>query len=319
MPSWFGEVDTTIRVGALITLTMASVQEMLKQQRYSCAEFGSETLLVLPDGRTVDLATGYIPLLSTFTTEDRAAKGLRKGGETHSKPVYFSLLELLRDNRSLLISGPTGNGKSTFAKHLCYTLAIWDQTAYQHLSSEETKPEERQGNLYGMHPCYFAVRNAQDLAILACKTIPTLLASLLGSADNGLVVVIDIAESADEGINEHIESINSQLQVCTNKAHRLLLLANPGVSSSLTIPSSIAKHTIKSLTSFQRRKRISQLTRADQNTIDFALGDAASNPALFALALRSRHQGDEEEALLDSWLATVAGTGVPGSYTTVVQ
>lgn len=78
---------------------MASATEILDRQQALSANFGSEPLLVLPDGRTLDLATGYIPLLSSFTTEDKAAKGLRKGKETSSEPVYFSLLDLARDNQ----------------------------------------------------------------------------------------------------------------------------------------------------------------------------------------------------------------------------
>jgi iron(II)-dependent oxidoreductase len=75
---------------------MDSASKILERHRLLSASFGSEPLLVHPDGRVIDLATGYIPLLSTFTTEDKAAKGLRKGKETFTPPVYFSLLELLR-------------------------------------------------------------------------------------------------------------------------------------------------------------------------------------------------------------------------------
>ncbi|RYZ81263.1 MAG: hypothetical protein EOP04_24315 [Proteobacteria bacterium] len=82
---------------------MASAAEILEQRQGLSVSFGSEPLLVHPDGRVLDLATGYIPLLSTFTTEDKAAKGLRKGKETSSEPVYFSLLDIVRDNQVLLL------------------------------------------------------------------------------------------------------------------------------------------------------------------------------------------------------------------------
>jgi iron(II)-dependent oxidoreductase len=112
------------------TVTMESATEILERHRALSTSFGSEPLLVLPDGRVLDLATGYIPLLSTFTTEDKAAKGLRKGKESSAPPVYFSLNDLLRDNQALLLSGPSGSGKTTFAKHLCYSIAEQIRAAY---------------------------------------------------------------------------------------------------------------------------------------------------------------------------------------------
>ncbi|GKT40236.1 uncharacterized protein ColSpa_00417 [Colletotrichum spaethianum] len=65
-------------------------------QQAAGERFGSEVLLTLPNGTTIDLATGYIPLLARFTFEDKAAKGLRKrkAGEKPEPPIYYSALEL---------------------------------------------------------------------------------------------------------------------------------------------------------------------------------------------------------------------------------
>ncbi|KAJ0381905.1 hypothetical protein COL922a_013622 [Colletotrichum nupharicola] len=70
--------------------------DTLKRLRSEAAAFGSEPLLTRPDGTVVNLANGYVPLLSNFTFEDKAAKGLRKrkAGDEREVPVYFSAVEL---------------------------------------------------------------------------------------------------------------------------------------------------------------------------------------------------------------------------------
>lgn len=131
---------------------MASAAEILEHQQALAASFGSEPLLVHPEGVILDLATGYIPLLSSLTTEDKAAKGLRNGKETSSEPVYFSLLDLVRDNQVSLLSGPAGSGKTTFAKHLCFSLSGQDHIEQNSGASSATSGE---WNLSGLRPSYF--------------------------------------------------------------------------------------------------------------------------------------------------------------------
>ncbi|KAK6076199.1 Serine/threonine-protein kinase pkn1 [Seiridium cupressi] len=76
--------------------------------RSSSANFGSEPLLALPGGRIFDLAHGYVLLLVDFAQQDKAAKGLWKyrPNERPKRPVHFSALRLMRDERVLLVSGP---------------------------------------------------------------------------------------------------------------------------------------------------------------------------------------------------------------------
>ncbi|GAB7334902.1 hypothetical protein MBLNU13_g06791t2 [Cladosporium sp. NU13] len=277
---------------------MASATEILEQQQALSANFGSEPLLVLPDGRTFDLAAGYIPLLSTFTTEDKAAKGLRKGKEKSSEPVYFSLLDLVRDNQVLLLSGPAGSGKTTFAKHLCFRLSgqnhVGRDTAVD-VASELL-------GLLDSRPCYFAISGPEDLEALAFKTIPTLLAGPSASDSTGLVIVIDAIEHAGQGFADHIESIAAQISSSSNKRHKLLLLGDGSAFGSKVVPLSVTRYNIGPLSSAARRDAISRLMHVEPDTIDYALGDTASNPALFALALQAKHQGDQAEALVDAWL-----------------
>lgn len=284
---------------------MESATEILERQRCLSASFGSEPLLVLPDGQISDLATGYIPLLSTFTTEDKAAKGLRKGKETTEEPVYFSLLELLRDNQILLLTGPTGSGKSTFAKHLSYSLACPDKIAQNATANSETGVGREQWDSSRLQPCYFAINTGRDLEALAHATIPTVLDNMSDTDHTGLVIVVDTFRIADVGFGEHIKSIATQLLAFSHRRHRLLLLMDAGAASNVSVPLVFARYNIKPLTSTQRLQKISQLTDRKEERMNCALGHAASNPALFALAVQAQHPGDQPEALLDAWLSIV--------------
>lgn len=289
---------------------MASLGEILKHQQALAASFGSEPLLVNPDGRILDLATGYIPLLSTFTTEDKAAKGLRKGKETSSEPVYFSLLDLVRDNRVLLLTGLAGSGKSTFGKHLCFSLAGRNGTEQDAAFTGRSLAGRDQWNCTGLQPCYFTINGPGDLEVLACQTIPTLLAGLPASDSPGLIIVIDAVENAGCTSAEHIGSIATQISESSNKRHKLVLLGDASAFGNLVVPFMVTKYNIRPLSAAQRRRKISELIHSQPETIDYALGDAASNPALFALALQVKDQGDQPEALLDAWLGALSATDI---------
>jgi iron(II)-dependent oxidoreductase len=287
---------------------MASATEILEKQQALSASFGSEPLLVHPGGRILDLATGYIPLFSTFTTEDKAAKGLRKGKETSTEPVYFSLLELVRDNQILLLSGPAGSGKSTFAKHLCFSLAGHNHAAR---SSVVSIAAIESWDHTGLQPCYFAITGPEDLEAPARHTIPTLLAaSPTSNSSAGSVIVIDAIQNAGPDSADHIDSIAAQFLASSNKRHRLLFLGDTSAFGDLTIPLTIARYNIRPLSLVQRQYAISKATQVNPKLVEHALGGAASNPALFALALQAEHQGDQAEGLLDAWLETLAGTDI---------
>lgn len=212
---------------------MSSAERILEEQKCFSASFGGEPLLVRPDGHVLDLATGYIPLLSTFTTEDKAAKGLRKGKEAVSEPEHFSLLERVRDNKILLLSGPTGSSKSTFAKHLCYSLATRDQTRKDATVGNVTSAESQPWDADDLQPCYFVIEDAQDLRVLARETVPTLLDTPPTSTLTGSLIVIDVTVDADKCAAEHIDNITMQILASGTHRHRILLLSNSKASNDL--------------------------------------------------------------------------------------
>lgn len=286
---------------------MESTTEILERHRLRSASFGSEPLLVHPDGRVLDLATGYIPLLSTFTTEDKAAKGLRKGKETSTEPIYFSLLDLLRDNQVLLLSGPSSSGKTTFAKHLCFSIAEQNNVAHEAVVDKPMDSGIAEWDLRGLRSCYVALNSDHTLEGLAYDTLPTLFANPSTSDKDGVVVVIDAVENVDQKFAEQIEDIVTQLLSSSNKRHRLLLLSDATAPNELVLPLTAARHNIKPLSLAQRREKVTQWAPAEE-LVGIASGESASNPALFALALEVSHPSDQPEALLDAWIVAINDT-----------
>jgi iron(II)-dependent oxidoreductase len=122
--------------------------------------------------------------------------------------------------------------------------------------------------------------------------------------------VVDAIENAGPNSADHIQNIAAQFSASSDKRHRLLLLGDTSAFGDLTVPLTITRYNIRPLSLVQRRYGVSKATRVNPKLIEHALGDAASNPALLALALQAEHHGDKAEALLDAWLEAVASTGI---------
>ena len=59
-----------------------------------------------------------IPLLTYWTEEDRAAKGLRRGPASLTAPVQRTALELAAEAPKLLLLAPPGAGRTTMLRHV---------------------------------------------------------------------------------------------------------------------------------------------------------------------------------------------------------
>ncbi len=73
-----------------------------------------------------DTASGYIPLLVTYTREDAEINGLRKAKKTDTvdrEAEYFSAVEALGRSKRAMFLGEKGMGKSTFLKMLALCMA----------------------------------------------------------------------------------------------------------------------------------------------------------------------------------------------------
>ncbi|KAL2828499.1 hypothetical protein BDW59DRAFT_159703 [Aspergillus cavernicola] len=208
---------------------------------------------------TIDLQHGYILLLIVFTLEDKAAKGLRKRTAL-DKPepaVYFSALEVVRDNRVLLLTGPSGSGKTNFAKYLYWGLTLFPGRGRDVIRNELGFIYEERWDGANVLPCYFAVEGTGALRALVEDTIPSLL-EYSTSQDieerQELLIVLDEREKARDDSPALLEKLISLIEGLANI--RLLVLSD--VSSG---------------------------------SLDIAAGAAAANPAILALALQARHSG----------------------------
>ncbi|KAF6817440.1 Serine/threonine-protein kinase pkn1 [Colletotrichum sojae] len=280
---------------------MASPTETIQQLSANAKAFGSEPLLALPDGTILDISHGYSPLLARFTLEDKAAKGLRKrkAGEKPETPIYFTALELVRDNKVLVL---TGGGKTTFAKHLSYRLATSGfRDGEVVIRNELGDAREERWEAAGVRPCYFPVDGAENLRSVVRDVVPGLLKA--EDAEGVLVILDGIEKAGDDGASlllDTIELVGDQEDV------RLLLLGESSYCERLLLPSGVARHSLLPLLQAQRRATVSKHLGMNPSVADVGTGAAAANPSLFAVALQVKHPGHQEEDLIDAWLSSVA-------------
>ena len=281
--------------------------DLLSLERHDVASFGSEPLLTLPDGRSIDLASGYIPLLTQFTYEDKAAKGLRKrkAGQKPEPPIHFSALELVRDNQILLVTGPSGSGKTSFAKHLCFQLTAGGSDEGRPLIRNElgdVREERWSAGCTVAH--YYVVHNTESLKTLVETTLPSLLESVASSGQDGTLIVLDRVEKAGHAAPSLLAALISHFKRADNT--RLLILGETSTCKHWILPSDVARHELLPLLVAQRRLAVSEFLGAEQDLVRVASGAAAGSPAFFALALQAQHSGDQAEDLLDAWLFVAA-------------
>lgn len=230
-----------------IHLIMGS-PDLLRVERHDVATFGNEPLLMLPNGRSVDLTSGYIPLLTRFTFEDKAAKGLRKrrAGQKPEPPIHFSALELVRDNQILLLTGPSGSGKTSFAKHLCFQLTNEGFKTGRPLVRNELGDVHQESWDGGkILPYYHAVSSAESLESL----VETTLASALGAVTTkessekyGTLIVLDGVEKAGYKAPGLLATFAAQVQ--RSKNTRLLILGEASICRHWVLPPDISRHEL---------------------------------------------------------------------------
>ncbi|KAH8198394.1 hypothetical protein TruAng_007429 [Truncatella angustata] len=302
---------------------------LIKRLQTEATSFGFEPLLILPSGRSIQLAYGYIPLLVSFTHEDKAAKGLRKRkpDEKPKPPVYFSALELVRDERILLLTGAAGSGKTSFAKHLSYCLANGSLEAQPLVRNELGMVYDESWEAAGrVLSSYFTVDNLETLRGLRETTLPELVESWSEGVRQGaragtsLLIILDTVEKAEsrEG-RELLASIVAFVE--KSGSARLLVLGETEALKNWVLPPAIARHELLPLLVIQRQHALDSIanwtepaTTTEKGYIKketcvipqgTGAGAAAALPAIFALALHASHSGSKAEDTLDAWLAVV--------------
>ncbi|KAJ5901478.1 C-type lectin protein [Penicillium taxi] len=300
---------------------------LTERLRSASIGFGIEPLLLLPGDHFIDLVHGYIPLLVGFTHEDKEAKGLRKRkpGEKPKPPVYFSAMEVVRDERILLLSGAAGSGKTSFAKHLSYCLARGGFKSRPLIRNElgEVHEESWVANIL---PSFFTIDDLATCRTLSQTTLPTLVETWLQSSSQGssegLLIILDGVENAQchEG---HELLVNIVTLVGQSDSIRLLLLGQTEALENWILPPGVVRHELLPLLVSQRQYAIETLSlleaakATDPRRITTetrkippgtGLGTSAAVPVVFAMALQASRSGDKAEETLDEWLAVVCPT-----------
>lgn len=281
-------------------MTNDDIDGMLSQAH----AFGAAQLFALPDASIVDLATGYIPLLVNFTFEDKAAKGLRKlTDQAEPEPaIYFSALEMVRDHSAVVLTGETGSGKTTFAKHLAFSLA-------QGASALSPRPVPR-NDLGAVHDEQWTLGEILPiyLTVEPSKTFDELLASSTFTSipsDKKLLLILDGVEVAGSaGRQLLIDALAFQSR---HPATKLLVLGEATIVKSWALPTGYVRYDLLPLLKAQRRDASARLAGLDLDASGVALGNAAANPAQFIMAMHGGDAGNSAEAVTDSWIAKVAG------------
>ncbi len=283
-------------------------------------KFGNAPLLALPDGSVADLKTGYIPLLVNFTFEDKAAKGLRKlQDQAEPEPaVYFTALEMVSDHAAVVLTGERGSGKSSFARHLAFNLAKGGPSI-----APRPVPRNDLGAVHDEHwtlsnvlPLYLQIEPSCSFSDLI-KTAPgegNDVISELGLADGDatLLLILDGIEAAG---NDGLQLLNDALAF--QKRHRqvrLLALGEVSAVKTWPLPADCVRFDLQPLLKSQRRAAATRLAGLDLDAIGVALGDAAANPAQFAMAMISGDSGDTAENITDRWLSKVSGDPKTGAF-----
>lgn len=288
-----------------------SAASALRDRLLSIArDYGEAPLMPLPGGGIADLASGYCPLLVNFSFEDKAAKGLRKLTEqAEPEPAeYFSALEMVRDNDALVLAGETGSGKTTFAKHLAFSLADGGPAERPLSRNDVGSVHAESWTLENVLPLHVPVTAGRTLAELVEDALPGTEAALATrsweEADTTLLLILDGIEAAGAG---GLALVNDALAFKTRYPRiRLLMLGESATVKSTALPAALVRYDLLPLLKVQRRDLALRLADLDLVATGIALGDAAANPAQFVMALNGGDAGHSVEALTDSWLKKLA-------------
>lgn len=256
-------------------------------------------------------ASLLLPRLVAYTREDKAAKGLRSLAAPKTAPevpIHFTALEMVQEERCLMLMAPPGAGKTTLALHLALNLAgqlIGDphfnhnQLAGMPIRNAEGDVAAHEWQLPPTLPCYIALQGRFTLTQILQEAGAGFAAAM--AQNNPLpLLILDQVESLGDGWWEFATSLMRLGEEYTSL--RILLLGETRVVVGLPLPEGMVRHALLPLPKIERQRAL-PTAKAPGNAA--ALGKAADHAGLFALAREFGGQDDSLEAIIDAWYAAL--------------
>ncbi|WP_377298221.1 SUMF1/EgtB/PvdO family nonheme iron enzyme [Rhizobium sp. SGZ-381] len=253
-----------------------------------------------PHGRPVSLIEGFIPLLVNFTDEDKAAKGLRVFADGAPPPVpqHFSAVEMVRDHALLLLTGESGAGKTSFARHLAWQIAAGENAARIIVRNEAGDMAAEVFDSRNLVPLVIEAKAGFALTALIDDRLPGLSDLLTSDAwRNGsasLLLIVDRIDALHAAGPQMIDEVR-RFQAVTPHL-RVLLLGDSRIVRDWSLPADLPRHELLPLLQSQRRAAAPEMPLT-------ALSPITANPALFGarLEIQPQTEPETEEALADAW------------------
>ncbi|KAF7900805.1 hypothetical protein EAF00_003026 [Botryotinia globosa] len=270
-------------------------------------------------GRSLNFLSGSASMLSRRLGELGGATPSLGGTSIGYEPLNWSRvvvmipLELVRDNQFLLLAGPSGSGKATFAKQLAFRLVTTTTKLVGGGFIVRNGSSDVRNESWGfagtdLIPCYFPIPSVSRSSILLLETVPQLIESC---KDNSkpvcLLIVLDSIESPGEEGPQLLRSMAHLIQNREQAPIKLLVLGESSIVKNWILGSEITRRDILPLSQVKRRMFLRNITgtNIEYKDIETGIGEAASIPACFAPALETAHYGTKAEDSLDKWLHVV--------------
>jgi gamma-glutamyl hercynylcysteine S-oxide synthase len=274
--------------------------------------FRKRPWMTLSSGEALGFPEGFMPRLVAYTREDKAAKGLRSLKERAAapeRPVHFSALEVIQENRCTLLTAPAGGGKTALARNLLLNLAgeIAGDALFGHRRLAGPLPRNDWGDVIDdgwragpTAPFYAAAADG----MLAEQAIKAAMAQRARSADEaGALLIIDDVERLGTGWAAFAKGISDALEAHNDL--RVLLLGDSAVLNAWPLPAGVVRHGLLPLLISQRRRFETEVLKPRRLWLSpAAMGDTSAHPALFALAQQLTGEAATAEQIVDRWSAT---------------
>lgn len=252
-------------------------------------------------------AASLLPRLVAYTREDKAAKGLRSLNipkMAPEVPIHFTALEMVQEERCLMLIAPPGTGKTSFALHLALNLAgeLIGDSCFSKAGLAGSPVRNAEGDviphgwqLSSTLPCYMRLRDGITPKEILAAAGPGF-AEALTHKEPLPLLILDEVESLGDGWWEFAATL---MRLCAeHTALRILMLGDTRKVLRWPIPDGMVRHTLQPLPRAERQRAISRTGIAGAGA---ALGDAAAHAGLFALARDFGGQHDSLEAIIDAW------------------